>query len=102
MRVLEVEGRYRRDGVRGDRFRAGLQPQRDERQDRQLRARVESVDVLRRIRLGESQRLRLPEGGVELGAFRFDAREDVVARTVEDARDLSNGVARETALDRAD
>ena len=63
---------------------------------------VEAVDVEGRVRLGVAELLGVGEDFVERLALVLHAREDVVARAVEDAVDLENLVAGEPLAEAAD
>ena len=54
-------------------------------QDRQLGGRVEPVEIGRRIRFGQAERLRFGDGLVERELRLFDARHDEVAGAVQNA-----------------
>ena len=64
--------------------------------------RVETVDVERRIGLRVAKTLRVLENRIEIGAFVLHAREDVVARAVEDAVYGLDLVAGKTLAQHAD
>ena len=64
--------------------------------------RVEAVDVKRGIRLGVAELLGVLEDDVKGKALILHAREDVVARAVEDAVDRLGVIARETLAQHAD
>ena len=69
-------------------MRSGCTSARERRraEDRQLRARVVALHVVGGIGLGVAELLRLPQRVAESRAAVRHAREDVVARAVEDAR----------------
>ena len=72
------------------------------REDRQLRGGVVAVDVGRRIGLGEPERLRLGDRAIERQLVLLEARDDEVARAVDDRHQRVDlvGAVREVADDR--
>ena len=85
-----------------DRAGADVRAQRHVREDGELRLRIESFDVLRGIRFGESQRLRFGQRVPELDAVPLHAAQDVIAGAVEDTGDPRQPVAGKSMFDRAD
>ena len=73
---------------------------RDLRQDRQLGLRIDPFDVLRGIRLGETERLRFGQRIAERHAILLHAAQDVVARSVQDPGHARQTVAGQPLLDR--
>src|ERR1700682_4677909 len=64
-------------------FSADVAVQSDAREDGELGARVQAVDIFRRIGLGEAKLLRLPKSGGEGNGGALDLAENVVAGAVE-------------------
>jgi hypothetical protein len=89
------------DAARLDRVRRDVDCQSNLRQDRELRLRVAAIDILRRIGLGQSERLRFSQRLTERQAIAFHAAEDVVAGAVQDAGDSCQAVSREPMLNGA-
>ena len=94
-RRRDVVGRYAGDAlaihVGGDDAR----PEGNGGDDRSLGRRVVALDVGSGIRLGEPERLRVGERGVERLSAVAHAAEDVVRRAVHDSHDPTNAVAGE-------
>src|SRR5688572_3227208 len=63
---------------------------------------IMAFNVEGRIGLGIAEPLRIRETVLEADAFRFHARQDVVARTVQDAEDTADLVSRQRLAKRLD
>ena len=94
LRVSEVDGLDGGDGLGGDCVGIQLGVHGDAREDAELGARVEAVDVGGGIGFGIAKRLGVGEDSGVAGA-RFHAAEDVVAGAVDDAADAGDAVAGE-------
>src|ERR1700676_300465 len=79
-------------------FSADVAVQSDPREDGELGARVQAVDVFRRIGLGEAKLLRLTQSGGEGNAGALDLTKNVVAGAVENAADLEEFIARQSLM----
>ena len=79
-----------------------VRPKRHVREDRELRLRVEPLDVLRRIGLGKSERLRFGKRVPKSAPVALHPAQDVVAGPVQDAGDARQPVAGKAVLNRAD
>ena len=94
VRVLEIERQDAPDAFGVNIGRRNLLAERQRRQDRELRARIEAIHVGARIGLGVAQPLRLLQDVVERRAVLLDFGEDVVAGAVQDAVQRGDAVAR--------
>src|ERR1700681_3915835 len=79
-------------------FSADVAVQSDPREDSELGARVQAVDVFRRIGLGEAKLLRLAKSGGEGNAGALDLTENVIAGAVENAADLEEFIAGQSLM----
>src|SRR6202795_470265 len=79
-------------------FSADVAVQCDPREDGELGARVQAVDVFRGIGLGEAKLLRLAKSGGEGNAGALDLAENVVAGAVENAADLEEFIAGQSLM----
>ena len=94
LRVGEVDGFDGGDGLGGDGVGVELGVHGDAREDAELGAGVEAVDVGGGVGLGVAQLLRVGEDGGVVGAG-LHAAEDVVAGAVDDAAEARHLIAAE-------
>ena len=90
------------DALAVDVPRHDLHPERDAGDDGGLGSGVESLDVRRRVPLGEAEALGLGQGVGVGRAFLGHPGEDVVGRAVEDAHEPHDALAREALPERTD
>jgi len=96
LRVLEIDGPDAADALREDVRRGDLFAEGQGGEDGQLRAGVESVDIVDRVRLGIAQPLRLRQHRLERTAVLLHLRQDVIAGAVENAQERHHTVARDS------
>src|SRR5664279_2767686 len=88
MRVLKVEGPNIPDGTARHLFRSDFKIQTNARQDHQLGARIQTVDVIGGISFRESCALRFAESFRKRNTRLLDPGQDVIAGPVENATNL--------------
>ena len=93
VRVFEIDGRDAADALGVDIGGNDALAKRQRRQDRQLRARVEAVDVGGGIGFGVAGLLRFGEHLFEARAALLDLRQDVVAGAVQNAVERGDAIA---------
>ena len=101
-RVHEIDAVDRRNSPARNTLRIDLAAEPDGHQDRDLRARIVSIDVGRRIRLGIAQGLGLFQRIGKRQPLGVHARQDVIAGAVEDAGDAKQPISRQPFAHRAD
>src|ERR1700676_3301241 len=79
-------------------FTADVAVQADPREDGELGARVQAVDVFRRVGLSEAKLLSLTQSRGEGNAGALDLAENVVAGAVENAADLEEFIAGQSLM----
>ncbi len=90
------------DAASLDGARRHVNTQRDLREDRQLGLRIDPLDILRGIRLGQPEGLCLHQRIAKRQTVALHTAQDVVAGTVQDAGHTRQTVARQPVLDSAD
>ena len=100
--MIEIDRSDMTDALDGDAGEVEPRAESDARQDAQLMRGIYAVDVEARVGLGKALCLCVREHSGERQAFRLHPRQDIIARSVQDAVDAGQSVRRRAVAQRLD